>query len=343
MRLVLIAILFVVFAVGLAFWWARRSMVHEGTSEQAVITLRPFLEHEKSETSEFKVVCWNMAYAFGMASEGGAEYRQITPERYESQMKGIVDLLRSEDADVIFLQEIDFGGKRSLFQDQAMFLAKELGYPYLAYAVSWDVNYIPFPKGPEDHFGRTRSGGAILSKFKITGNEVTLYPKPVANPFWYNWFYLFRYSQIVTLNINGRPYKVVNNHLEAFDKTNRKLQSDRLSEIVKNNENILVVAGDFNTTPSLANQKSNFPLYPTDNYDEDGVYDVLVGLQGLEDSLPQEKYLADEKKWFTFPSVGPERKLDYIFKSEQLEVVDFRILFSPVSDHFPIAATLRFR
>jgi endonuclease/exonuclease/phosphatase family metal-dependent hydrolase len=78
----------------------------------------------------------------------------------------ILDFLRSEDADIIVLQEVH-DGKNPALKDRLRsmeVLKKELNYPHQEFALSHML------KVPE---GTLPSGNAIVSKFPITGSSVT--------------------------------------------------------------------------------------------------------------------------------------------------------------------------
>ena len=45
----------------------------------------------------------------------------------------------------------------------------------------------------------------------------------------------------------------------------------------------------------------------------------------------------------SFPSVNPERKIDYIFSNEFIEIVRAEIPEIVASDHFPHTATIRIK
>jgi endonuclease/exonuclease/phosphatase family metal-dependent hydrolase len=252
-----------------------------------------------------------------------------------SKLDQMVRELNEWQADVVLLQEIDFDSSRSQNIDQAQYLAKHANYPYVAEAVSWDANYIPFPYWPfSRHFGGMKSGGAILSKYPILDQKITLLEKPMSQPWWYNLFYLHRYYQQVSIQFGDKVYKFVNLHLEAFDKKNREAQVKDLVNLIAD-EKIDVVTGDFNMVPTEATKKSKF--FNDDDYENDSSFD-LMSKSGLSEVIPQDIYMKDEALYFTFPASKPDRRLDYIFFKSRLKMMKAEVLPSALSDHLPLRA-----
>lgn len=295
-------------------------------------------ESSKDEVKKLKVISWNIAWGYGMGSEG-TNYVPKSRQSFIDGLNSMAETIKAQNADIVLLQEVDFDSHKSHNIDQLKYLSDKLGMNR-AYAVSWDLNYLPFPYWPvSSHFKKVSSGGGILSRFPITDNKVVLWDKPKSNAWWYNIFYLFRYSQIATVRFNGKDNVIVNSHLEAFDKTNRQRQARELSQVLKERESVLVVGGDFNTTPPEAKKQAGFEDI-RDDYAGDSTYGIIASAPGLKDTLSLEDYRSDERKWFTFSSVSLSRKLDYIFVDENVAVKEFEVIQTPASDHLPVSATL---
>src|SRR5690606_18851263 len=237
------------FIVWASYPWSLAERKVEGKIENIV----PEVEHISNEEqpSVIKILTFNLGFLYGEGSEGpGYEFRD--KEYYEDALLKLAEEIKGWGADIVCLQEIDFASSRSGHIDQAKFIAEKAGYPYYAEASSWTANYIPFPYWPlTNHFGRISSGGAVLSRFPITKNEVTLLKKPDSQPWWYNLFYLHRYFQKVSIEINEREFKFVNLHLEAFDTDDRQRQIQKLVAEIKD-EKIDFITGDFNMLPPSA-------------------------------------------------------------------------------------------
>lgn len=319
--------------------WAVQGGAKKGFSSQKIVSDQ---EESPLPSETLKVISWNIAWSYGMGSEG-VGYTKKNKSFFIQNLQKIADVINDKKPDVVLLQEIDFDSDRSYNIDQLAFLAKATGLGHYAYAKSWEHNYVPFPYWPiKNQFGKVKSGAAIMGRFPIVKNEVFLHEKPKENPFWYNMFYLYRISQFATLKINGTNYTFINNHLEAFSKENREKQAELLSSMIKaKKEDILIVAGDFNTTPPNAKKKADFIGYPDDDYQKDKTYSLINDISFLSESVPFLEYAENEKKWFTFSSDKATRRLDYIFVNKDHSVLNKEVIQTKESDHLPFMTTLK--
>lgn len=288
--------------------------------------------------SVIKVQTWNMSFLFGEGSEGTG-YEHKDKKFFEDKLNELVLEIKKSSPDIICLQEIDFESHRSSDINQARYLAAKAAYPYVAEAVSWQANYIPFPYWPVSvHFGHMKSGGAVLSKYPITSHEIHLLKKPLSQPWWYNIFYLHRYFQTVEIELGEKRLKLINLHLEAFDKADRKSQIEILLNKIKT-QKVQLVAGDFNMVPTSATKKSKFKD-SEDDYENDNSYELMLK-SGLSEVIPESIYSQEESLYFTFPASKPDRRLDYIFYDQELKMIKAEVIPSALSDHLPLKASFQ--
>lgn len=287
--------------------------------------------------SVIKILTFNLGFLHGRGSEGpGYEHREA--DFYQKALDKLVVQIKEWNPDVICFQEVDFESSRSGDINQAQYIAKKAGYPYVAEAHSWTANYIPFPYWPlKNNYGRVSSGGAILSKFPLSNHEVTLLPKPEPHPWWYNLFYLHRYFQKVTVSLGEKKFHLINLHLEAFDIKTREKEVSKLVALVKA-DHIDFIAGDFNMLPKSATKRSKF--YNTDNYEGDKSYSHMLK-SNLSEVIPDDIYAKEENLYFTFPAWAPDRRLDYIWFKPDLKLMKAEVLSSDVSDHLPLRASFQ--
>lgn len=296
-----------------------------------------------TETETLDVLVWNIAWGYGWGSEGSGTAK--ASDHFETSIQKIGEVLRDSGADIVLLQEVDFGATRSHGVDQAVALAETAGFKYVAYAESWTANWVPFPYWPvSDHFGRMRSGGAILSRHQIVSNRVELLEKPAENPFWYNLFYLFRFFQTAEIQVGDRKIKVHNTHLDAFSRANRELQAVHIAAQI-DGEDAVIFGGDLNSVPPESNLKNAYPDEPKTNHDGDPTVATMRSIDGLADTIPPETFSANQASLFTFPAHEPNRKLDHLFASGafSVEAAGVHTAAGAVSDHLPVYAKLRFR
>lgn len=322
--------LIVLFVTWASFPWSLKAR----KVSQSVMDLGTFIDDEENRPSVLKILTWNVGFFYGEGSEGDG-YEKMDASFYTERLVLASHQLKEWDADIVFLQEIDFDSSRSHSINQATTLAKLAGYHFVAMAPSWEANYIPFPYWPiSNQFGAMNSGGAILSRFPLTSNVVDLLEKPGDNPWWYNLFYLHRYLQQVEVRVSDKKFNIINLHLEAFDKVNREDQIKLLVNLHKEKE-IDFIAGDFNMVPDAATQKSKF--LNGDDYEGDKSF-TLMSESGLDEVIPMDIYDNSEKDYFTFPSSKPDRRLDYIFYQRGLKLMKAEVLPSTLSDHLPLRA-----
>lgn len=336
--IVSIPLLVIILFLGLLAWFAHPWSLGEKTLRPEIVVVEPeeMVDGEEGP-SVIKLLTWNLGFLYGEGSEGTG-YATQNRAFYQQRLDQLVKQIKEWGPDVICFQEIDFDSARSHGINQAQYVAIKAGYPYVAEAVSWSSNYIPFPYWPiSNNFGRMKSGGAILSRFPISDHKVMLLQKPKSNPWWYNVFYLHRYFQQVQIEIGHKRMKIVNLHLEAFDKLERKEQITKLIANLRE-EKVDIVAGDFNMLPLNATKKTKFDN--GDDYENDPSYELMMK-SGLSEVIPDEIYALSESTYFTFPSWRPDRRLDYIFYRQELKMMRAEVLPSALSDHLPLRATFQ--
>ena len=235
----------------------------------------------------------------------------LSREEVLSNLDQIVWELKKLDADLLFLQEVDFHSARTFQIDQMEYLAKGLQMPFAAYVMTWNKSYVPWPYWPPKiHFGRMVSGQAILSRFPMERQEVTYFEKPAENAFWYNWFYPDRAVQKVILKNGDKKFAIWNVHLESFHAETRKKQIEKLSRLVIKEEKTLFVAGDFNERPG-----------------------PVLNIFEKETNL---KRGSGSKPIFSFSSWDPHEEIDYIYFSKNWRSVAAGNLPLTASDHLPV-------
>jgi len=255
---------------------------------------------------KLRILSWNISYGYGMGSEGVGYHTRIRTH-FEDTLNAMSEFLKHVQIDVALLQEVDFHSRRSHFIEELDWLARRSGLLHRQSFVTWDAPYVPYPGlNPKNHFGRIVSGGGILSRYPLEPLHCELLPKPRENSRLYNWFYLSRFLQAVSVQTPVGDLKVCNLHLEAFSAKNREMQLQRLQDRLTENDWSLA-GGDFN-----------------------GEFELREGM-----SPDWRAYPAPEP---TFPSLRPDQKLDgFIVKSGDFSQVTIETLNTgTLSDHFPV-------
>lgn len=340
----LLIIVAVLALLSLLVVWMAGGMQSPRTFRSAPLRVLSPDAQTKTSTDTVNVLVWNVAWGYGWGSEGSGGAKP--KPHFEKSIEKMGGIIKRLNADIVLLQEVDFRATRSGHQDQAKALAKHAGLPYVAKAESWTANWVPFPYWPpSNHFGQMSSGGAVLSRFPITDNEVELLPKPAEYPFWYRMFYLFRFFQRTEITIGQTKLSVFNAHLEAFNTTNRQAQAQYLSaKLSKKKEATMLFGGDMNSIPPESKTRKAFSDDSKGNFEQDRTVAILRSIEGMRDSLPPEQFSANERAFYTFPAHQPNRKLDFLFHNEGLEVLEVKVpktIAGDVSDHLPLLVKMR--
>ena len=281
------------------------------------------------------VATYNIGYLSGMTNNEPV----VRPERlFTNNMEQAVTLLRRADADVVGLQEVDFGAARSFYKHQLDTLATRLNYGAAAQAVNWDERYVPFPYGwPAVHFGRVLSGQGLLSRIPLRAHRRYVLPRP-PQPFYRSAFYLDRLAQVTLLDGGPRPLLVINVHLEAFHQETRVDQAQAVralyDRVAVPGLPVLLI-GDFNGEWPPRDTSST-----ADSATIDRTLPVLLDGTDLRAAYPDSAARAAP----TFPADAPTQSIDHIFYStdafRQVERTVRCGAPSPPSDHCAVTVSL---
>lgn len=341
--LLFIALLAVSLVLGLL--WMAKGLQSAHTFEAPAQELTGLETKTSTDTATLKVVVWNIAWAYGWGSEGSGGAKPKL--HFEETLAKMGKVLKDANPDIVLMQEVDLGAHRSHDMNQAEMLAKASGLPWVAEAVSWEANYLPFPYWPpENHYGQVRSGGAIISRYPITKNTVELYNKPAENAFVYNLGYPFRYLQMAQIQVGDHKLAVFNAHLDAFSTANRQAHAKHIANTLTNKMQPAILFGaDLNTVPPESTVRSDYPDEKESNHEEDTTLAYLRAVEGISDALTEDEFIKNQADYFTFPAHAANRKLDFIFAGSAYEVVSFRVMTEAgdLSDHLPVMAVLKRR
>lgn len=327
--LVLSLILFI-FTLSFYFWGSSAKL---SVANEALIQVNNEASLAPAKDT-LRIMTYNMGYLSGMTNNLAIDRSK---DLFDSNEDRLVALLTKEKVDICCFQEIDFHSSRSYYVDQLSNISSEANYFYASRVVNWDKTYVPFPYWPLSlQFGEILSGQAIASKYPIQQNEAHVLEK-ADYPFYYNAFYLDRLAQVNLLRIGVRELIIINVHLEAFDARTREKQADQLIALYKRYESVypVLMLGDFNSTPP----GSKAP------YMEENTIEKILDVEGINMAIEDSLYLRDEKAFFTFNSVEPYIKIDYIFYNEKkINLLDARVVreAGEISDHLPLMADIVF-
>jgi endonuclease/exonuclease/phosphatase family metal-dependent hydrolase len=303
-----------------------------------------------------KVMTWNVQYMAGkdyvfwydVADGSGPDVRP-SPAAITRTFAEVARVIGEESPDLILLQEVNDGAKRTDFEDQLARLLTLLPAEYSCHtsAFYWKAAFLP-----ELHIlGSVGMKLSTASKYRIdsaTRHQLPMVPK---DPFTRQ-FYFRRAVLEARLPVRGgSEFVALNTHLDAFargsDTMARQIAAvDELLRRLTDERLPWVIGGDFNVLPPG-------PQYESLPESERVWYDPESDLKLLFDKYQAVPSLANSSgpstaEWFThFPNnpevSGPALTLDYLFVSVGMTIVTSRVRRDDtlaISDHLPVIAEL---
>lgn len=300
------------------------------SSEDQYYTLAIHHGNYAQPTDTLKVMTFNVGYLSGMTNN-------LPEDRpyslFDANHQQAVSLLKTLTPDIIGFQEIDFDADRSFNINQHQTLATALDYPNSYLSVNWDKAYVPFPYWPPaDHFGKIISGQSIASQFKITDYRTIVLVQPEGEHLMYNSFYIDRLVQIVDLEVGDQIIKVMNVHLEAFQKETRIKQAYVVKDLFETyaQDMPVILIGDFNSL-SAFEVKDNEAMK------------IIMSAKHIRSSVEKSAYEADKRGFLTYSSRSPQIMIDYILYNDNfLSCISASVMQAAgeISDHLPLMSTL---
>lgn len=297
-----------------------------------------------------KVMTWNIQF---MAGKNYVFFYDVPGFRGKDRRPSAEDIaitvgevarvVRDEQPDLLLLQEVDDGARRTDYQDQlASLLAQLPDLPYChASTFYWKSAFIPYPK----IWGRVGIKLVVLSKYQIS----RVVRRPVSNlkfgPFLES-FMPRRAVLEARLPIeNGAELAILNTHLEAFvvgtNVLHKQVQEvQQYLDQLGRSDTAWVFGGDLNLLPEgqyqlLADQQKKYYNPATEGKI---LYDRYRMIPSKEDLR------REPERWLTYcandPSIPePDRTLDYLLYSNRLKLQNSYVRqhdTTQISDHFPV-------
>ncbi len=299
----------------------------------------------------FKVMTFNVQYMAGknyiFYYDGGNDTRPSS-EDIGKTIAEVARIIQDEEPDVLLLQEVDEGSKRTDYEDQAARLLELMPGNRYNYASTfyWKVAYVPIPQIN----GRIGMKLLTLSKYRIetaVRHQLTQYPP------YYFWQHFMPKRAILETRLpvaDGSTFTALNAHLElfSFGTDVQQAQIRKVEELLaEQGEGEWVLGGDFNLLPPTASaaELSEF---------EQGIYGetaVLRPLYNTYQAVPslQNIQQADPSKWYThFPNgegeTRPNKTIDYLFLSNMTHIQNSYVRQHDtwhISDHLPLIAEIQ--
>jgi endonuclease/exonuclease/phosphatase family metal-dependent hydrolase len=223
----------------------------------------------------------------------------------QRNLMAIADLLRRLQPDVTALQEADGPSAWSGNFDHVAALARMSGLP--------------------DHF-RGDHNPLAIGRFRLASGTALLSRQPLLDPTSHRFALSWRDTKgfvIATVPVpawGGLAIDLVSVHLDFLTPSARRRQIGQMVERLSGRDRPLVILGDLNCCWQ---------------YERESL-EMLTESLGLEAWRP-------EVSQPTYPSVRPQRRLDWILVSHHLAFADHHTVAAPLSDHLGVVADVRLR
>lgn len=308
-----------------------------------------------------RILSWNVQYLAGKNHlfwyETPAGYRgpvadRPSPEDLARTLAEVARIITEEKPDIVLLQELDDGSKRTDFTDQLALLLGRLppDYGQRVEAFYHRATYVPHP-----HIrGAIGMKLAILSKYRIqtaVRHQLRIMPQDILS----RQFYFKRALLEARLPVQGGPdLAVVNTHFDAWtagtDTSERQVQATAaLLAHIDRQGCTWCLGGDFNILPP----GPAYSRLPASEQAELSSTNDLAPLFERHQAVPSQAETEgnDAARWFThwrnrFPE--PDRTYDFLFFPRHVAIGAHYVRqrdpgqagFLRISDHFPVLAEI---
>lgn len=303
-----------------------------------------------------KILTYNVQYMAGkgyvffydLPDGSGPDERPLS-ETISQTIAAVARVIRDENPDLVLLQEVDDGAKRTDYEDQAARLLTLLDsrYPCHTSAFYWKAAFVPHPR----IWGAVGMKLVTLSKYRITTatrHQLALVPSdPLTQQ-----FNLKRATLEARLPVaGGNDFVVLNTHLEAFAQGSNVMeqqvaQTQDLLQRLTDRGYDWIIGGDFNLIPPEA----SYIRLSDEQKRHDKPETELVHLYDNFQAVPSLADLEGEnhQQWYThFPNnpavPAPNRTIDYFFLSPKIQVRNAFVRQHDtldISDHLPVIAEI---
>ncbi|MEM7184025.1 MAG: endonuclease/exonuclease/phosphatase family protein [Spirochaetota bacterium] len=298
--------------------------------------------------SKIKVLNWNVQFLAGknyvFFYSGGPDVRPSSSD-IEKTSREIARIILAEKPDIILLQEVDDGAKRTDYEDQLQKILKLLPVEYACYASAfyWKNAFNPHPK----ILGSTGMKVSTISKYKIS--QALRFQLPtIPDNFLVKNFNLKRAILQTKLPLaSGGELVVMNTHLDAFAQGYDTMQQQidyvdaMLSKLKGQQDKHWFLGGDFNLLPpgfSLDKLNAESRAYYNKETEITKLfqkYTSVVTLADLQGDRQADFYTHLSNK---FKTPAPSKPIDYIFYGN-LQKEDYYVRSADalkISDHMPL-------
>ncbi|MCD1654034.1 endonuclease/exonuclease/phosphatase family protein [Treponema zuelzerae] len=299
---------------------------------------------------KIKILCWNVQFMAGKNYvfffdewDGSGPDERPSKQDIAVTFGEAARIIAEENPDIVLLQELDSGAKRTDGDDQLERLMKLLPKEYSARTAAWywKASFVPHPK----IMGSVGMKLAVISKYRMTRSVRRQLPLMPNNPVMRNLQFKRAVLEAVFPVEGGAPFSAFSVHMDAFAQGTDTMQrqAEKVSSMLAEKEETggsWVIGGDFNLLPpgeAYSRLPENEKPYFQTESEIKRLYEEFAGFPPLEAVDGQEA----ERCFTHWPNYGskPDRTLDYYFTGKNITVSDYRVRSRgtlAISDHLPI-------
>ena len=337
-------------AIALFFIWGT---MWPKTVERLAVLQRDSEARGSASHPKLKIMTWNVQFFAGREPvffydepSGKAPRAKANREHLAINLKAAAKIIEQQNPDVIFLQEVDDGAKRTYGENQAenlLTLLPPAEWPWVVEAFYWKALFVPHPK----IFGSVGTKLVTISKLPLEriAHRRALPEIPAS---WLRSRFQLKRAMLEARVADG-PWKglmLINTHLDAFAQGSDTMDKQvavvhaRLEEL--DGQGVpWVIGGDFNLLVPGAREllsEEHRVAYREDRTE-------LAPLLDSFPVFPVARQVLQEDSFTHWPKDRrvpvPDRCIDYFFHSKSLQLNSGRVLQKEaweVSDHFPLVA-----
>lgn len=231
---------------------------------------------------------------------------------YKEKPENVAELIKHIDPDIVCLQEVTVNYPHQEIKNVPDYLAKESGL---------NLHFQEAQYWPTDE-GRALQGNAILSKHYFVSQTHTFIQDQKHQDF-DDYSREGRVLVFGQFDIKGQPITIATTHMSynhRFEETEMKiLEEDNLLKVISEYDRNFILTGDFNVTPKsrLVSELEKTLINAGPDYPHNTWTTKPFSYNGFEEN---------ELNW----------RLDYVFTTSDIKVINSEIIQTDYSDHLPV-------
>jgi endonuclease/exonuclease/phosphatase family metal-dependent hydrolase len=345
---ILLALLLLGFA-GLVWF----STYHPAPTEvAAVFTRGPAPELQPGQT--VKIMTWNIQYLAGKnyvffydLPDGSGPDQRPSPKDIAVTLEEVARVIRHESPDIVLLQEVDCGAKRTDYRDELADILARFPNEYCCWTAAyyWKAAFVPHPR----IMGAVGMKLAVISKYRISRairRQLPVMPDGIFT----RQFNFKRAVLEARLPVSGGgEFAAMSTHLDAFAQGSRTMERQvalvgGLLDSLELRDIPWAIGGDWNLLPPGGAYQRLDPGQRAYYQPETELAPFFEKYQAVPSAAEADGDSASA--WFTYftndPAVKePDRTLDILFFSRRLLLGRHCVRqfdTQRISDHFPVIA-----